>query len=107
MALSAEAGIPADKFLELAGGEEAWRLLGRVMDDYVAMTGKGDYSTREATLEVDAADYGFFIRLCWEMGVDSAFHEMIETAISSAIEQGRGDQAIPAIFEVLSRGSNL
>lgn len=101
-ALAAAAGIPANKYLELAGGEKDWQYFGQVMDEYISMTGKGDYSTTEATLEVDASGYDFFIRLSQELGVDSRFHEMIESVLSTAIEQGRGDQAIPAIFEVLS-----
>ena len=100
-ALAAAAGIPARKFLDLTGGEKAWQFIGRTMDDYVTMTEKRDYSTNEATLDIDASGYDFFVRLSRELGVDPSFHEMIESVISTAIEQGRGNQAIPAIFEVL------
>ena len=105
-ALAAAAGIPANKFLDLTGGDKDWQFFGQVMDEYIAMTGKGDYSTTEATLEVDASGYDFFVRLSRELGVDPRFHEMIESVLSTAIEQGRGDQAIPAIFEVLSGRSS-
>jgi 3-hydroxyisobutyrate dehydrogenase-like beta-hydroxyacid dehydrogenase len=105
-ALAAAAGIPGSKLLELTGGGKAWQSRGEVMDDYVAMTEKGDYSTTEATLEVDFSGYNFFARLSRELGVDPAFHEMIESVLSKAIEQGRGDQAIPAIFETLRGNSS-
>lgn len=105
-ALAAAAGIPGSKLLELTGGESSWQFTGEVMDDYVAMTEKGDYSTTEATLKMDASGYDFFARLSRELGVDPAFHEMIESVLSKAIEQGRGDQAIPAIFEILRGNSS-
>lgn len=101
-ALAAAAGIPASKFLELTGGDEEWMFMGKTMDNYVAMTEKGDYSTSEAALEMDASGYDYFIRLSKELGVDSSLHEMIDSVLTAAIKQGRGDQAIPAIFEVLT-----
>lgn len=100
-AMAAAAGIPASKFLELTGGDEEWMYMGKTMDNYVAMTEKREYSTSEAALEMDASGYDYFIRLSKELGVDPALHEMIHSALASAIDQGRGDQAIPAIFEVL------
>lgn len=103
-AMAAAAGIPASKFLELTGGDEEWMFMGKTMDDYVAMTEKRDYSTTEAALEMDASGYDYFIRLSKELGVDPSLHEMIYSALTSAINQGRGDQAIPAIFEVLKNG---
>jgi hypothetical protein len=57
-------------------------------------------------LEVDASGYDFFVRLSQELGVEPAFHEMIESVISKAIEQGGSKQAIPAIFEVLYGNPN-
>jgi len=101
-AMAAAAGIPASKFLELTGGDEKWMHLGKTMDNYVAMTEKRDYSTNEAALDMDASGYDYFIRLSKELEIDPALHEMIYSALTSAINQGRGDQAIPAIFEVLS-----
>ena len=74
------------------------------MDDYVAMTEKRDYSTTEATLEIDASGYEYFVHLSQELDVEPAFHKMIESVLSRAIKQGRSDQAIPAIFEVLYGG---
>lgn len=100
-AMAAAAGIPASKFLELTGGDEEWMSMGKTMDNYVAMTEKGDYSTSEAALDMDASGYDYFIRLSKELGVDSTLHEMIDSVLTAAIDQGRGDQAIPAIFEVL------
>lgn len=105
-ALAAATGISVRRFLDLTGGDERWQHLGRVMDQYLDMTEKRDYSTTEATLEVDAHDYNVFVRLSRELDVEPAFHELIETVLSKALAQGRGDQAIPAIFEVLSRSSN-
>jgi 3-hydroxyisobutyrate dehydrogenase-like beta-hydroxyacid dehydrogenase len=105
-AMAAKAGIPVSKLLDLTGGEKAWLSRGRVMDDYLAMAEKRDYSTTEATLEVDASGYDFFVRLSQELGVEPAFHEMIESVISKAIEQGGSKQAIPAIFEVLYGNPN-
>jgi 3-hydroxyisobutyrate dehydrogenase-like beta-hydroxyacid dehydrogenase len=102
VALAVAAGIPANKFLDLTSGDKDWQFIGQVMDEYIAMTGKRDYSTSEATLEIDASGYDYFVRLSQELGVDPRFHEIIESVLSTAIEQGRGDQAIPAIFEVLS-----
>jgi len=100
-ALAAAAGIKTGKLLELTGGEKEWQFMGEVMDEYVAMTDKRDYATTEATLEIDASGYDFFIRLSRDLGVEPAFHEMIESILSRAVEQGRADQAIPAIFEIL------
>ena len=105
-ALAAAAGLPVKTLLDLTGGEKEWLLIGRTMDDYVAMTEKQDYSTSEATLEIDASGYDYFVRLSHELGVEPAFHEIIESALSKALEQGRGDQAIAAIFEVLYGGSS-
>ena len=102
MALAAAAGITARSFLELSGGPEAWRQMGRVMDEYVAMTDTGDYATSEATLEIDAADYDYFLRLCDEFGIDASLHRTIKASIEAAISQGRKDEAIPAIFESIS-----
>ncbi len=105
-ALAAASGVPIRILLDLTGGEKEWLLIGRTMDDYVAMTEKQDYSTSEATLEIDASGYDYFVRLSHELGVEPGFHEMIESALSRALEQGRGDQAIAAIFEVFYGGSN-
>jgi 3-hydroxyisobutyrate dehydrogenase-like beta-hydroxyacid dehydrogenase len=105
-ALAAASGVPVRTLLELTGGEKEWQLIGRTMDDYVAMTEKRDYSTTEATLEIDASGYDYFVRLSRELDVEPAFHEMIESVFSKALEQGRSDQAIPAIFEVLYGGPN-
>ena len=100
-AMAAAAGIPASKLLELTGGDEKWMFMGKTMDNYVAMTEKGDYSTSEAALELDASVHNYFIRLSKDLGVDPALHEMIDSVLTAAIKQGRGDQAIAAIFEVL------
>lgn len=105
-ALAAAAGLPIRTLLELTGGEKEWALIGRTMDDYVAMTEKRDYSTTEATLEIDASGYDYFVRLSRELDIEPAFHEMIESTFSRALEQGRSDQAISAIFEVLYGGPN-
>ena len=105
-ALAAAAGVPIRTLLELTGGEKEWALIGRTMDDYVAMTEKRDYSTTEATLEIDASGYDYFVRLSRELDVEPAFHEMIESTRSRALEQGRSEQAISAIFEVLYDGPN-
>lgn len=104
-ALAKAADIPMRQLLELTGGKDGWQNIGGVMDQYLEMVGKADYSTSEATLELDAGDYDMFIRLSRDLGVDPAHHKVIDGVLSAALAQGWGDQAIPAICEVLSPSS--
>jgi hypothetical protein len=73
-----------------------------VIDKYLLMVSKEDYSTCEATPEVEDADNDLLLRLSRDVGVDPADHKMIKDVLSKALDQGLGDQAIPAICEVLS-----
>ena len=65
-----------------------------------------DYATTEATLDLDLHHYNVFVRMCRDLGVEPALHEMIEDVLSRTVAEGRGDQEIAAIFEVLSGSSN-
>jgi 3-hydroxyisobutyrate dehydrogenase-like beta-hydroxyacid dehydrogenase len=106
-ALAKAAGIPIPKLLDLTGGNEQWQRMGSVMDGYLEMVDREDYSTSEATVEVDAADYDMFIRLCSDLAIDPAHHNVISGILSRALAEGWGDKAIPAICEVLSISSNV
>lgn len=103
-AMAAAAGVTARSLLELSGGEKAWQLIGQTMDAYVEMTQDRDYATEEAALKMDASGYDYFANLSRKLGVEPGLHELIESALNRAIEQGRGEQAIPAIFEILQAG---
>jgi len=104
-ALARAAEIPIQRLLDLTGGDDQWQWMGSVMDKYLLMVGKQDYSTSEATLEVDAADYDMFLRLSRDLGVDPAHHKEIKKVVNRALAEGWGDKAIPAICEVLSSAS--
>lgn len=105
-ALAKAAGISIPRLLDLTGGNDKWQRTGCVMDGYLEMMDREDYSTSEATIEVDASDYDAFIRLCSDLAIDPAHHRVIGRILSRAIAEGWGDKAIPAISEVLSTGSN-
>jgi 3-hydroxyisobutyrate dehydrogenase-like beta-hydroxyacid dehydrogenase len=106
-ALAKAAGIPIRNLLDLTGGDDNWKWMGQVMDGYLEMVDKADYSTSEATLELDAGDYDMFVRLCRGLDVDPAHHKVIGAILSKAVAQGWGDKAIPAICEVLSPGRDV
>ncbi len=100
--MAAAAGISIGTFRDLVGGDDRWQWKGRVMDGFLNTIESGDYSTTEATLGLSAASYDSYVRMCRELGVEPAFHELIEATLSEAVARGLGDQEISAIFKVLS-----
>ncbi len=105
-AMAKAAEIPLQVFRELTGGDEEWMWWGRTTDRFLDKIERGHYATTEATLDLDLHGYNVFVRMCRDLGVEPALHEMIEDVLSRAVAEGRGDQEIAAIFEVLSGSSN-
>lgn len=106
-ALTKAAGIPIRQLLEITGGKDQWQKAGKIMDSYLEMVDKAEYSTTEFSLENDATGYDMFVRLSRDLGIDPTYHQMINSVLSEAVAQGWGDKAIPAICEVLSPSTKV
>jgi hypothetical protein len=62
---------------------------------------KRSYNVSDATIEVDAAAYEHVTKLSQEFGIDAAFPKTVAGYMDRAIAEGRGQQALAAVFELM------
>ena len=90
------AGFPIETYIDQTHVSEATR---RHLGEMIAKRSYDDISV--CPIEIDVAAYEQVAKLSEELGVDAAYPRMVAGYLDRAIAEGRGQQELAAIFELM------
>ncbi len=90
------AGFPIETYIDQTYVSEATR---RHLGEMIAKRSYDDVSV--CPIEIDVAAYEQVAKLSEELGVNTAFPKMVTSYLDRAVAEGRGQQELAAIFELM------